>query len=104
MRGHHAQPPVESPPAPPPPSLPPVQETKIKADATREDKLLSDLWAASAATFRRQGKIDQAKGAIQEAEVKNPDNPAVWVQVYCFALSARVLLTSPTSLDYTTMR
>jgi tetratricopeptide (TPR) repeat protein len=35
----------------------------------------------SAATFRRLGKIEQAKGAIQEAEVKDEDNPAVWVQV-----------------------
>jgi len=103
MRGHHAQPPVDSPPAPPPPTLPPVQETKTKGDVTREDKLLSDLWAASAATFRRQGKIEQAKGAIQEAEVKNPDNPAVWVQVRCPPFSARVLLISPTSSDYTTM-
>jgi hypothetical protein len=35
----------------------------------------------SAATFRRLGKIEQAKGAIQEAEVKDSENPAVWVQV-----------------------
>jgi hypothetical protein len=35
----------------------------------------------SAATFRRLGKIEQAKGAIQEGEVKDEDNPAVWVQV-----------------------
>ena len=35
----------------------------------------------SAATFRRLGKIDQAKGAIQEAEVRDENNPAVWVQV-----------------------
>lgn len=47
----------------------------------RENKLLSDLWLMSAATFRRLGKIEQAKGAIQEAEVKDEDNPAVWVQV-----------------------
>ncbi|KIN96741.1 hypothetical protein M404DRAFT_162388 [Pisolithus tinctorius Marx 270] len=89
IRHHHRhEPPVESPPAPPPPSLPPVQELKTSHRATREDKLLSDLWAASAATFRRTGKIDQAKGAIQEAEVKNPDNPNVWVQfgLYHYAL------------------
>ena len=42
---------------------------------------MSELWASSAATFRRLGKIDQAKGAIQEAEVKNQENPSVWVQV-----------------------
>lgn len=89
IRHHHRhESPVESPPAPPPPSLPPVQELKTSHRATREDKLLSDLWAASAATFRRTGKIDQAKGAIQEAEVKNPDNPNVWVQfgLYHYAL------------------
>lgn len=47
----------------------------------RENRLLSDLWLMSAATFRRLDKIEQAKGAIQEAEVKDEDNPAVWVQV-----------------------
>ncbi|KAG6330168.1 hypothetical protein ID866_8922, partial [Astraeus odoratus] len=78
----------ESPP-PPPPTLLPVQEAKAKPQVTREDRLLSDLWAASAATFRRRGKVEQAKGAIQEAEVKNPDNPAVWVQfgLYHYALN-----------------
>ncbi len=35
----------------------------------------------SAATFRRLGKIEQAKGSIQEAEVRDEDNPNVWVQV-----------------------
>ena len=35
----------------------------------------------SAAIFRRLGKIEQAKAAIQEAEVRDEDNPAVWVQV-----------------------
>jgi hypothetical protein len=34
-----------------------------------------------AATFRRLGKIEQATGAIQEAEVRDENNPAVWVQV-----------------------
>lgn len=40
----------------------------------------------SAATFRRLGKIEQAKGAIQEGEVKDEDNPAVWVQVSHFSI------------------
>jgi len=35
----------------------------------------------SAATFRRLGKIEQAKAAIQEAEVKDEGNLVVWVQV-----------------------
>jgi hypothetical protein len=42
----------------------------------------------SAATFRRLGQIEQAKGAIQEAEVKDEENPGVWVQV-------RLVLFSP---------
>ncbi|KAG6372063.1 hypothetical protein JVT61DRAFT_8771 [Boletus reticuloceps] len=65
---------------PPPPPTPPLQDAKPIPQASREDKLLSELWASSAATFRRLGKIDQAKGAIQEAEVKNQENPSVWVQ------------------------
>ena len=43
--------------------------------------MLSDLWLMSAATFRRLGKIDEAKGAIQQGEVKDENNPNVWVQV-----------------------
>ncbi|KAH7922423.1 hypothetical protein BV22DRAFT_1197440 [Leucogyrophana mollusca] len=82
IRHNHNAAPIDSPPAPPPPTLPPVQEaTKPKMRATTEDRLLSDLWAMSAATFRRLGKIEQAKGAIQEAEVKDQDNPSVWVQL-----------------------
>ena len=42
---------------------------------------MSELWLMSAATFRRLGKIDQAKGAIQEAELRDETNPNVWVQV-----------------------
>jgi hypothetical protein len=38
----------------------------------------------SAATFRRLGKIEQAKAAIQEAEVKDESNPSIWVQVMFF--------------------
>lgn len=48
----------------------------------------------SAATFRRIGKIDQAKGAIQEAEVSDENNPAVWVQVCGTTLFYVSLLTS----------
>jgi len=49
--------------------------------AARDRRLLSNLWLMSAATFRRLGKIDQARAAIQEAEVKDDHNPAVWVQL-----------------------
>lgn len=73
--------PVDDQPAPPPPPTQSTHDAKPIPQASREDKLLSELWASSAATFRRLGKIDQAKGAIQEAEVKNQENPSVWVQV-----------------------
>lgn len=66
---------------PPPPLLPTEQNSKSSSRMAREYRLLSDLWLMSAATFRRLGQIEQAKGAIQEAEVKDEDNPAVWVQV-----------------------
>lgn len=35
----------------------------------------------SAATFRRLEKLDQARGAIQEAETLDGENVGVWVQV-----------------------
>jgi hypothetical protein len=38
----------------------------------------------SASTFRRVGKVEQAKGAIQEAEVRDENNTGVWVQVRAF--------------------
>ena len=55
--------------------------TKGNTRVARENRLLSDLWLMSAATFRRSGKIEQAKGSIQEAEVRDEENPGVWVQV-----------------------
>lgn len=86
--------PLESPPPPPStttqqPSSSPIpisivghHQQDLKNERSMKDRLLSDLWLMSAATFRRLGKIDQAKGAIQEAEVKDENNPAVWVQVW----------------------
>jgi len=88
----------ESPPPPPPPVLPPSSlqfSSKWNNRAVRENRLLSDLWLMSAATFRRLGKIEQAKGAIQEAEVKDEGNPAVWVQVSKEICNLRrIMLTS----------
>ena len=88
---------IESPPPPPPPPTAAQQQSSSLSTSTlvghqdiknersmKADRLLSDLWLMSAATFRRLGKIDQAKGAIQEAEVKDENNPAVWVQVNTF--------------------
>ena len=67
---------------PPPRASSPDPVTKSANSRTSRDlRLLSDLWLMSAAIFRRLGKIEQAKGAIQEAEVRDEDNPAVWVQV-----------------------
>ncbi|KAF5364728.1 hypothetical protein D9757_012498 [Collybiopsis confluens] len=73
---------LSSPPPPPPPALPSaVSNSKWNSRTLRENRLLSDLWLMSAATFRRLGKIEQAKGAIQEAEVRDDANPGVWVQL-----------------------
>ncbi|OSX62812.1 hypothetical protein POSPLADRAFT_1065909 [Postia placenta MAD-698-R-SB12] len=82
--------PPPPPPPPPPPSQSPASALRRQTDrATRDRRLLSNLWLMSAATFRRLGKIEQARAAIQEAEVKDDDNPAVWVQLglYYMALN-----------------
>ncbi|KAG5220153.1 cargo-transport protein [Salix suchowensis] len=74
---------TESPPPLPPPPLPSNSEQtrKLNSRTKKDNRLLSDLWLMSAATFRRLGKIEQAKGSIQEAEVRDEDNPNVWVQL-----------------------
>ncbi|KAF7329082.1 hypothetical protein MKEN_00168700 [Mycena kentingensis (nom. inval.)] len=76
----------ESPPPPPPQPASSSPNAKWGTTA-RETRLESDLWLMSAATFRRLGKIEQAKGAIQEAEVKDESNPAVWVQLGLYHLA-----------------
>ncbi|KAG6918514.1 hypothetical protein DXG01_013876 [Tephrocybe rancida] len=75
--------PTQSPPPPPVPipPPPPPQDRKRNSPAAHRNRLISDLWLMSAATFRRLGKIEQAKGSIQEAEVKDEGNPGVWVQL-----------------------
>ncbi|KAG9019248.1 hypothetical protein FRB90_004810 [Tulasnella sp. 427] len=65
--------------SPPPPLPPPASPTSKRPP--RETRLLSDIWLTSAATFRRMGKLEQAKAAVQEAEVLDEDNPGVWVQL-----------------------
>ncbi|KAF8603292.1 hypothetical protein BDV93DRAFT_493559 [Ceratobasidium sp. AG-I] len=45
-----------------------------------ERRLLSDIWLASAATFRRSGRPNEAHAAIAEAEWLDEANPSVWVQ------------------------
>ncbi|KAI0755686.1 hypothetical protein C8Q74DRAFT_319092 [Fomes fomentarius] len=80
---------IEAPP--PPPSLPPPEPTptqpRLKGRAAKDRRLLSNLWLMSSATFRRLGKIEQARGAIQEAEVRDESNPAVWVQLGLYHLA-----------------
>ena len=73
---------AESLPLPPPAPLPtPQTPSKWDNRAAKDRRLMSDLWCMSAATFRRFGKIEQTRGAIQEAEVRDGNNPVVWVQV-----------------------
>lgn len=64
-------------PTPPPAPLAAIVEQRTD----REKRLIADLWLTSAATFRRMGKLDEARAAIQEAETLDEGNPAVWVQV-----------------------
>lgn len=47
----------------------------------RATKLLVDLWLMSAASYRRAGRLEDAKGAIAEAEQLDPDDADVWAQV-----------------------
>ena len=72
---------LEVPPPPRATSPDPGARSGTNHRTSRDLRLLSDLWLMSAAIFRRLGKIEQAKGAIQEAEVRDEDNPGVWVQV-----------------------
>ncbi|KAF9509208.1 hypothetical protein BS47DRAFT_1397092 [Hydnum rufescens UP504] len=61
------------------PSPPPLLSNTLHT--LRENRLLSELWLTSAATFRRMGRLDEAKRAIMEAEVLDETNPNVWVQL-----------------------
>jgi tetratricopeptide (TPR) repeat protein len=46
-----------------------------------ESRILSGLWLQSAATYRRWVKPDQCLVSIQEAEIIDPENPDVWLQL-----------------------
>lgn len=77
--------------APTPPHVPLADIVEQRTD--REKRLIADLWLTSAATFRRMGKLEQARAAIQEAEALDEGHPGVWVQVClisgCPALTER---------------
>lgn len=64
--------------APPPPAS---NSTANASYTASEARILSNLWLMSAATFRRWGKLEQCLVAIEEAEVLDPENPDVWVQL-----------------------
>lgn len=64
-------------PTPPPPPTSDIPDQRT----AREKRLIAELWLTSAATFRRMGKLEQARAAIQEAETLDESNPGLWVQV-----------------------
>ncbi|KAM0750347.1 protein prenylyltransferase [Meredithblackwellia eburnea MCA 4105] len=74
-------------------SVGPTVDTNSKAT-----KLLVDLWLMTAASFRRAGRMDDAKGAIQEAEALNADDPDVWVQYAQYNIAAGSIEVARTAL------
>ncbi|KAG8760065.1 hypothetical protein FRC14_004164 [Serendipita sp. 396] len=60
---------------------PPVLADIVEKRTAREKRLIAELWLTSAATFRRMGRLEQAKEAIQEAESLDEGHPGVWVQL-----------------------
>lgn len=68
-------------------------------------KLLVDAWLASAASFRRARRLDEARGALAEAEQLDADDPDVWSQTALLHLArgdiaqAREALTKGLSFD-----
>ena len=47
----------------------------------REIYLLTSLWLASAASFRRSNRAEECRAAIQEAEKVDPGRAEVWIQL-----------------------
>ncbi|CAO1621479.1 unnamed protein product [Parajaminaea phylloscopi] len=56
-------------------------ESRRNYNLSREIRLLGSLWLASAASFRRAGRAEDARMAIQEAEKVDPGRSDVWVQL-----------------------
>jgi tetratricopeptide (TPR) repeat protein len=73
-----------APARPPPP--PPAAALAEHGRTPTESRILSNLWLQSAATFRRWGKPEQCLVAIEEAEVLDPENSEVWVQLGLYHL------------------
>jgi hypothetical protein len=55
--------------------------TKVKQRRQRATKALTDLWLASASTFRRLGNLEEAQKAIESAQEVDDLSPDVWCQV-----------------------
>ncbi|GAA5895475.1 hypothetical protein JCM5296_006778 [Sporobolomyces johnsonii] len=81
---------LRAPSLPPPPGLAPSNLSLAESAARsrpsvetnrRATKLLVDIWLASAASFRRAGKLDEAQGAVFEAEQLDAEDPDVWSQL-----------------------
>lgn len=88
-----------SPPPPPPPSAPTKSSsspTTLDTRSPEEKRILSDLWLASAATFRRWGKLEQCLVCVMEAEGLDPANEDVWVQLGMYHV-ANTALTATTA-------
>ncbi|BGP36935.1 hypothetical protein JCM10449v2_000837 [Rhodotorula kratochvilovae] len=71
----------------------------------RATALLVSAWLASAASFRRAGRHDEARGALGEAEALDADDPDLWAQTALLALArgevarAREAVTKALSFD-----
>lgn len=68
-------------PAVPPTAPPATAALPTHGRTPGESRMLSNLWLMSAATFRRWGKPDQCLVAINEAELLDPENAEVWIQL-----------------------
>ncbi|OXH35350.1 hypothetical protein J009_01932 [Cryptococcus neoformans] len=80
------------PPAAPPPSAP-SKPSPLDSRSPQEKRILSDLWLASAATFRRWGKLEQCLVSVMEAEGLDPGNEDVWVQLGMYHVANTAMMT-----------
>ncbi|CDZ96999.1 Tetratricopeptide repeat-containing domain [Phaffia rhodozyma] len=80
FRTHRNSTPLPSRPPSPIEDLPLTTGPSV-CQVSQEIELLGQLWLLTAATCRRSGKLDEALAAIQEAELLDPTNPEVWVQL-----------------------
>lgn len=58
-----------------------------RAHAARARALLVKLWLLSAGTFRRWGKVEEGRAAIEAAESIDPEMPGVWIQLALYDLA-----------------